>query len=95
MFFLQVGVFFFCSVSLHVVAVVILSSSVYEFEGPTIIYCSTRKATEHVVSALNKLNVACGTYHAGMGNKQRRDTHHQFMRDEIQVCRKQNSLGPI
>ncbi|XP_027762287.1 Werner syndrome ATP-dependent helicase [Empidonax traillii] len=60
------------------------SSSVYEFEGPTIIYCPTRKATEQVVSELNKLNVACGTYHAGMGNKQRRATHHQFMRDEIQ-----------
>ncbi|KFW81587.1 Werner syndrome ATP-dependent helicase, partial [Manacus vitellinus] len=60
------------------------SGSVYEFEGPTIIYCPTRKATEQVVSELNKLNVACGTYHAGMGNKQRRDTHHQFMRDEIQ-----------
>ncbi|NXW74399.1 WRN helicase, partial [Hirundo rustica] len=60
------------------------SSSVYEFEGPTIIYCPTRKATEQVVCALNKLNVACGTYHAGMGNKQRRDTHHRFMRDEIQ-----------
>ncbi|NXO62484.1 WRN helicase, partial [Phainopepla nitens] len=60
------------------------STSVYEFEGPTIIYCPTRKATEQVVCALNKLNVACGTYHAGMGNKQRRDTHHQFMRDEIQ-----------
>ncbi|XP_014740421.1 PREDICTED: Werner syndrome ATP-dependent helicase isoform X6 [Sturnus vulgaris] len=60
------------------------SSSVYEFEGPTIIYCPTRKATEQVVCALNRLNVACGTYHAGMGNKQRRDTHHRFMRDEIQ-----------
>nr|XP_041571975.1 Werner syndrome ATP-dependent helicase isoform X4 [Taeniopygia guttata] len=60
------------------------SSSVYEFEGPTIIYCPTRKATEQVVCALNKLNVACGTYHAGMESKQRRDTHHQFMRDEIQ-----------
>ncbi|KAF2983289.1 hypothetical protein EK904_013527 [Melospiza melodia maxima] len=60
------------------------SSSVYEFEGPTIIYCPTRKATEQVVCALKKLSVTCGTYHAGMGNKQRRDTHHQFMRDEIQ-----------
>ncbi|NWR52507.1 WRN helicase, partial [Regulus satrapa] len=60
------------------------SSSVYEFEGPTIIYCPTRKATEQVMCALNKLNVACDTYHAGMGNKQRRDTHHRFMRDEIQ-----------
>ncbi|KAM6362678.1 bifunctional 3'-5' exonuclease/ATP-dependent helicase WRN isoform 4-T4 [Alca torda] len=60
------------------------SSSAYEFEGPTIIYCPSRKATEQVVSELKKLGVACGAYHAGMGIKQRRETHHQFMRDEIQ-----------
>ncbi|NWU72009.1 WRN helicase, partial [Pterocles burchelli] len=60
------------------------SSSAYEFEGPTIIYCPSRKATEQVVSELAKLSVACGAYHAGMGIKQRRETHHQFMRDEIQ-----------
>ncbi|XP_075276957.1 bifunctional 3'-5' exonuclease/ATP-dependent helicase WRN isoform X3 [Opisthocomus hoazin] len=60
------------------------SSSEYEFEGPTIIYCPSRKATEQVVSELIKLSVACGAYHAGLGIKQRRDTHHQFMRDEIQ-----------
>ncbi|NXU96717.1 WRN helicase, partial [Cettia cetti] len=60
------------------------SSSVYEFQGPTIIYCPTRKITEQVECALNRLNVSCGTYHAGMGNKQRRDIHHRFMRDEIQ-----------
>ncbi|XP_064918517.1 bifunctional 3'-5' exonuclease/ATP-dependent helicase WRN isoform X5 [Columba livia] len=59
-------------------------SSAYAFEGPTIIYCPSRKATEQVVSELVKLKVACGAYHAGMGIKQRRDTHHQFMRDEIQ-----------
>ncbi|KFU91231.1 Werner syndrome ATP-dependent helicase, partial [Chaetura pelagica] len=60
------------------------STSVYEFEGPTIIYCPSRKATEQIVAALLQLGVACGAYHAGMGIKQRRDTHHQFMRDEIQ-----------
>ncbi|NXA40205.1 WRN helicase, partial [Eudromia elegans] len=59
-------------------------SSRYEFEGPTIIYCPSRKATEQVVSELVKLNVACATYHAGMGIKERRNIHHQFMRDEIQ-----------
>ncbi|KGL75060.1 Werner syndrome ATP-dependent helicase, partial [Tinamus guttatus] len=59
-------------------------SSRYEFEGPTIIYCPSRKATEQVVSELVKLNVACGSYHAGMGIKERRNIHHQFMRDEIQ-----------
>ncbi|XP_049671326.1 bifunctional 3'-5' exonuclease/ATP-dependent helicase WRN isoform X4 [Accipiter gentilis] len=60
------------------------SSPVYEFEGPTIIYCPSRKATEQIVFELMKLNVACRAYHAGMGIKQRRETHHQFMRDEIQ-----------
>ncbi|XP_031463388.1 Werner syndrome ATP-dependent helicase isoform X1 [Phasianus colchicus] len=60
------------------------SSSTYEFEGPTIVYCPSRKATEQVVFELNKLGVTCGAYHAGMGIQKRRDTHHQFMRDEIQ-----------
>ncbi|XP_010181574.1 PREDICTED: Werner syndrome ATP-dependent helicase homolog, partial [Mesitornis unicolor] len=60
------------------------SSSAYEFEGPTIIYCPSRKATGQVMSELLKLNVTCGAYHAGLGIKQRRDTHHQFVRDEIQ-----------
>ncbi|XP_030335279.1 Werner syndrome ATP-dependent helicase homolog isoform X16 [Strigops habroptila] len=59
-------------------------TSAYEFEGPTIIYCPSKKATEQVVSELMKLNVACRAYHAGMGIKQRREAHHQFMRDEIQ-----------
>uniref|UniRef100_A0A8B9IBJ8 DNA 3'-5' helicase n=1 Tax=Anser brachyrhynchus TaxID=132585 RepID=A0A8B9IBJ8_9AVES len=59
-------------------------SSEYEFEGPTIIYCPSKKATEKVVSELTKLNVLCGAYHAGMGIQERRETHHQFMRDEIQ-----------
>ncbi|KAM9295291.1 bifunctional 3'-5' exonuclease/ATP-dependent helicase WRN isoform 5-T5 [Morus bassanus] len=58
--------------------------SAYEFEGPTIIYCPSRKATEQVVSELMKLSVACSAYHAGMGISERRKTHHQFMRDEIQ-----------
>ncbi|KAM6269951.1 bifunctional 3'-5' exonuclease/ATP-dependent helicase WRN [Porphyrio hochstetteri] len=60
------------------------SSSVYEFEGPTIIYCPSRKATDQVVSELGKLQVSCGVYHAGLRLERRRQVHHQFMRDEIQ-----------
>ncbi|XP_077201757.1 bifunctional 3'-5' exonuclease/ATP-dependent helicase WRN isoform X2 [Paroedura picta] len=58
--------------------------STYEFEGPTIIYCPSRKITEQVAAELSKLNLPCCTYHAGMGIKARRDVHHSFMRDEIQ-----------
>lgn len=75
---------------LHLCAVITFSSSMYEFEGPTIIYCPSRKATEQVMFELNKLGVTCGAYHAGMGIQKRRDTHHQFMRDEIQVLGKQS-----
>lgn len=41
--------------------------------------------TEQVSAELSKLGINCATYHAGMGIKPRRETHHKFMRDEIQV----------
>ncbi|KAM8970347.1 Werner syndrome ATP-dependent helicase isoform X2 [Sarcophilus harrisii] len=60
------------------------TGSSWEFEGPTIIYCPSRKISEQVTAELQKLNLACGTYHAGLGIKLRREIHHKFMRDEIQ-----------
>uniref|UniRef100_A0A8D2J917 DNA 3'-5' helicase n=1 Tax=Varanus komodoensis TaxID=61221 RepID=A0A8D2J917_VARKO len=59
-------------------------TSAYAFDGPTIIYCPSRKTTELVASELKKLKIVCKTYHAGMGIKARRDVQHRFMRDEIQ-----------
>nr|XP_040125056.1 Werner syndrome ATP-dependent helicase isoform X9 [Ictidomys tridecemlineatus] len=60
------------------------TSSDWEFEGPTIIYCPSRKMTEQVTAELKKLKLTCGTYHAGMSFNIRKDVHHRFMRDEIQ-----------
>ncbi|KAM8938893.1 bifunctional 3'-5' exonuclease/ATP-dependent helicase WRN [Pelodytes ibericus] len=56
----------------------------WEFEGATIVYCPSRKTSEQVTAELFKLGIKCGTYHAGMGIKPRREIHHRFMRDEIQ-----------
>ncbi|XP_035247569.1 Werner syndrome ATP-dependent helicase homolog isoform X1 [Anguilla anguilla] len=56
----------------------------YEFEGPTIVYCPSRKEAERVSSMLCRLGILCGVYHAGLGIKKRRETQHSFMRDEIQ-----------
>uniref|UniRef100_A0A8C4X7M3 DNA 3'-5' helicase n=1 Tax=Erpetoichthys calabaricus TaxID=27687 RepID=A0A8C4X7M3_ERPCA len=56
----------------------------YEFEGPTIIYCPSRKVTEQVSREMLKLGINSAVYHAGMGIRARRETHHRFMRDEIQ-----------
>ncbi|XP_068089721.1 bifunctional 3'-5' exonuclease/ATP-dependent helicase WRN [Hyperolius riggenbachi] len=56
----------------------------WELEGATIIYCPSRKTSEQVTLELSKLGISCGTYHAGMGIKARREVHHRFMRDELQ-----------
>lgn len=56
----------------------------YEFEGSAIVYCPSKKEAERVTAALFKLDIPCGVYHAGLSIKQRRETQHQFMRDEIQ-----------
>ncbi|XP_063466965.1 bifunctional 3'-5' exonuclease/ATP-dependent helicase WRN isoform X2 [Symphalangus syndactylus] len=60
------------------------TSSLWEFKGPTIIYCPSRKMTQQVTDELRKLNLSCGTYHAGMSFRTRKDIHHRFVRDEIQ-----------
>ncbi|KAB1257665.1 Werner syndrome ATP-dependent helicase [Camelus dromedarius] len=60
------------------------TSSAWEFEGPTIIYCHSRKMTEQVTAELKKLKLACGAYHAGLSVNLRKQVHHKFMRDEIQ-----------
>lgn len=56
----------------------------FEFEGSAIVYCPSKKEAERVTVALRKLDIPCGVYHAGLSIRQRRDTQHQFMRDEIQ-----------
>ncbi|XP_048028103.1 Werner syndrome ATP-dependent helicase homolog [Megalobrama amblycephala] len=56
----------------------------FEFEGSAIVYCPSKKEAERVTAALRKLDIPCGVYHAGLSIKQRRETQHQFMRDEIQ-----------
>ncbi|XP_065072165.1 bifunctional 3'-5' exonuclease/ATP-dependent helicase WRN-like [Rhopilema esculentum] len=56
----------------------------YSFEGPAIIYCPTRKAVESVTSTLQGFGVLCQRYHAGISLKEKKDTHHKFLRDEIQ-----------
>uniref|UniRef100_A0A672R4P8 ATP-dependent DNA helicase n=1 Tax=Sinocyclocheilus grahami TaxID=75366 RepID=A0A672R4P8_SINGR len=56
----------------------------FEFEGSAIVYCPSKKEAERVTAALCKLDILCGVYHAGLSIKRRRETQHQFMRDEIQ-----------
>ncbi|KAI4461674.1 dna helicase recq family member [Holotrichia oblita] len=55
------------------------------FSGPTIIYCITRKQTEHVADLLQREGIKCLIYHAGLTIKQRKDVHENFVRDKVSV----------
>ncbi|XP_060081553.1 bifunctional 3'-5' exonuclease/ATP-dependent helicase WRN-like [Ylistrum balloti] len=57
----------------------------YEFDGPTIIYCPTKKTTMEVAGCLSAMQVSCLPYHAGLTAKSRDDAHHKFVNDQIQV----------
>ncbi|RUS74144.1 hypothetical protein EGW08_018099 [Elysia chlorotica] len=57
----------------------------FSFDGPTIIYCPTKKATEEVVGALNGMSIACLPYHASLSLSARKKAHNSFLNDQIQV----------
>ncbi|XP_067649195.1 bifunctional 3'-5' exonuclease/ATP-dependent helicase WRN-like [Haliotis asinina] len=57
----------------------------FEFDGPTIVYCPTKKSTMEVTSVLKNEGVLCLPYHAGLSLKARKDAHHKFVNDRIQV----------
>lgn len=57
----------------------------YSPDGPTIIYCPTKKITEEVVSELRAAGMECEMYHAGMNKKERETAHHKFSFDKVHV----------
>lgn len=57
-----------------------------EFDGATIIYCRTKNTCESVCQELSDYGCSCGLYHAGLSMERRKDVHHRFIRDELQVC---------
>jgi len=50
---------------------------------PTIIYCQKRTTTEKITKILNKNNIICEFYHAGMGTSDRESVHKKFSSNEI------------
>ncbi|XP_078494279.1 bifunctional 3'-5' exonuclease/ATP-dependent helicase WRN isoform X1 [Ciona intestinalis] len=60
------------------------NKTVYSFEGPTIIYCPTKKDTAKLGQAVKSLGVRCLIYHAGISMERRSEAHHKFVRDEVE-----------
>ena len=50
-----------------------------------IIYCNSRSKTEKLCESLQRRNISCAPYHAGMTIEQRETTQRAFQRDNIQV----------
>ncbi|XP_066261537.1 ATP-dependent DNA helicase RecQ-like [Euwallacea similis] len=57
----------------------------WEFNGPTIIYCITRKDTEDVSRTLEFEGISALPYHAGLSLELRKETHEKFARDIVPV----------
>lgn len=51
----------------------------------SIIYCSSRKTTEAVAKGLRKAKFSALPYHAGLTQKERKETQEKFIRDEIMI----------
>ncbi len=50
-----------------------------------IIYCLSRKGTEHVADKLKQKGISCSHYHAGMSSEDRSAVQEAFTKDEINV----------
>lgn len=54
-------------------------------QGSAIVYVLTRKQADEITEILNRANVRCDTYHAGLSLSKRKQVHEDFARDKIQV----------
>ncbi len=56
-----------------------------KFDGPTIIYCQSKKKTGEIVDTLRTIGIRCDCYHAGLSMSTRKMVQKMFLSDEIDV----------
>lgn len=61
-------------------------------EGPTIIYCVTRKKVEELYETLRTM-YAVGYYHGGLTSNERSSLQQQFQRNQLQILIATNAFG--
>ena len=62
-------------------------------EGSGIVYCRTRRDAEEYAAELEEAGRSTLLYHAGLGQKRRRETHEAFMADEADVIVATSAFG--
>ncbi|MBD3917703.1 DNA helicase RecQ [Paenibacillus sp. PR3] len=58
-----------------------------------IIYAATRKETEQVHAVLEKMGIAAGKYHGGLGDTERAEMQEKFRFDDVRVMVATNAFG--
>ena len=61
--------------------------------GPGLVYVATRRETEEYAAALAERGVRAGAYHSGRSAAERREVHHQFLADELDVVVATTAFG--
>jgi werner syndrome ATP-dependent helicase len=56
-----------------------------KFDGPTIIYCPTKKLTSEIVQILRGAGIKCDRYHGALDMKERKTIQKSFLADKIEV----------
>ncbi|MDR2089617.1 MAG: DNA helicase RecQ [Clostridiales Family XIII bacterium] len=62
-------------------------------EKSGIVYCATRKTVEEVCGALRERGYAAAAYHAGLGERERRESQDDFLYDRRTVMVATNAFG--
>lgn len=62
-------------------------------EGPTLVYCATRKNVEMVTAKMRELGMQAGMYHGGMQMNERIAVQEAFMNNQCQIVVATNAFG--
>ena len=62
-------------------------------DGPTLVYCATRKNVEMVTAKMRELGLQAGMYHGGMAMPERIAVQEAFMNNQCQIVVATNAFG--
>ena len=65
----------------------------FKFNGPTIIYCPTRRLTEDMYFLLSRNQISAAMYHGGLTPFERTENHEMFLNDEVECMVATEAFG--
>lgn len=72
---------------------VALGEALRRYQGPAIVYASTRRSVDRITGALERMRVSAVAYHAGLDDEHRRGVQEAFMQAEVRAIVATNAFG--